>query len=422
MSSWRWVLVGLSLVVFVGGWQWLKLRGLEEERVLLRNEKEKLVGSNGLSSNQSGVEKGDAAVQGLTKQEVEVFCDDVVELFLKAQNGEVRGEEMRERFVDFLRRAKGFSADNITELVLLLKENRRVPWKMFADEVLGEFFVQAVPFEMMSFLKANRDLEGWESLWTQAFSKCLQQDPTRGLKMYEEGVAAGNADFQTTTIRSRLLSGLVRDYPEKMLKLAQSKEFQDDPDALMHLGGFVDDRLETTQEFLSFLVTLEQAMQKSPKPEFLQTVRKDFIRESRQKIRDWSFEDMRHFASAGMNRDEQFGFIEQIRHYGDLSEPEKWAEWFLEISPKEWAQWAGDDPALKKHPLESLVVNLARRDYELGDSLLDKIPEGDFRNEVMLEFAWRLADRKPARAEVYLELLPESKGRARLAKRIAHEK
>ncbi|MDP0490667.1 MAG: hypothetical protein Q7Q71_06430 [Verrucomicrobiota bacterium JB023] len=391
---------------------------LEGERVILE-DRVKLLGEQEEVSRRKGDQTAEK-VDGVSAEEVAGYHEDLVSFYAAALNGEVEEEDVREKLREFYRRAQGFSAENIGEFVALLKEDGRIPWEVIDDEILGEIFGEVVPFELVKFLAGNRELEGWESLFQGAFVQCLKTDLSKAFKMYEEGVAAGRAEFRTTTIRSRVLIALARDYPDKMLALAQSEEFQADPDALMHLGGFVDDQLETSQEFLGFLIEIERALEKGGNAEFLATVRKDFIRESRQKVRNWSFDETKGFVMGGMNRDEMFEFFAWTRHMADLTEPEKWGEWLMEIEAEEWVEWAGDDASLQTHPLVSFVRNSARGDTSFGEEFLKTMPEGALRDEVMLEFAWRVVGRKPELVAGYLEKLPESKGRERLAEEIAH--
>ena len=412
MRRQKWILIVVGVAVLVGGVQRFLLRGLEKEKASLLAKKE-MKGAIGNSNEQEGRGLAQNPV-GISSEGVSQFHGDLVQFFLGMEDGELSEAEMRERWMGFFQQARSFSAANISELVSLLEADGRIPREVWDDEIIGDVFVEMVPFEMMSFLKKNPELKGREFFLPQAFYQCLQMDLSKALKLFEEGVATGNPDFQTTRIRSMVLLSMARDYPDKMLSMAQTKDFQGDPDALMHLGGFVDDQLENSGEFIGFLEAVRRAEEKGGNVEFLAKVRGDFIRETQGKFRDWSFEETKQFVSGGLDREEQFEFFQYLKNQGDLSEPEKWADWFVQVESEEWAEWSGSD----EHPLVSLLENTARRNQDFGESYLKKMPSGELRDEAMLAFAWRLADSRPEKAAVYLEQLPKSQSRNRLKKRI----
>ena len=418
MKKQPFILTLLAVVAILGLGQRIYLHHLREKNSELRSQQTN-AGESERTSPRSRSERSQKT-DGLSSDEVSRIHEEMVDFFQNFKQGQADQATIQKIRMDFYKNAQNFSAENIAELASLFKGDPDFPWKVVGPEFLHEIFVDTIPFEVMDYVENNPNLQQDEFLFVNAFRKSLQQDLPRAMKRYEEGVEMGDPKFQTSSIRSSLLIGLAPNHTEQMLNLAISPEFQADTDAVMHLGGFLDDRLETPEEFMNFLFTVERVMDEKGDSEFLQTVRKDFIRESQQKIRNWNFEGVEQFVSGAMSQDEQFGFLANTRNIAGFEEPEKWADWFQKITLDDWRDWAGDDPALKKHPLESLIQNATRGNLvDLGEKVLTQMAKGELRNEVMLTFAWSLADRYPEKAATYLDQLPQSKGRKRLVKKIA---
>ena len=415
------IIILLGVIAILGLSQRFYLHHLREENSALRSQQISPGESPEKSSSRSKPGRNQMTI-GLSNEEVSLIHEEMADFFQKLKQGQGDQSTIQKMRMDFYKNAQNFSADNIAELASLFEGDPDFPWEVVGPEFLHEIFVDTVPFEVMDYVEKNPNSYNGDSLFVRAFRKSLQQDLSRAMKMYEEGVEMGDPKFQTSRIRSSVLIGLAPDHTEQMFNLALSPEFQADTDAVMLLGGFVDDHLESPEEFMNFLFTVERVMEEKGDSEFLQTVRKDFIRESQQKISDWNFEEIEQFVSGAMSQDEQFGFLANTRNIADLEAPEKWANWFQKISLEDWRDWAGDDPALKKHPLESLIQNATRgNQVDLGEKVLTQMAKGELRDEVMLTFAWSLADRYPEKAATYLDQLPQSKERKRLVKKIANK-
>ncbi|MES2924433.1 MAG: hypothetical protein V4819_22970 [Verrucomicrobiota bacterium] len=329
-----------------------------------------------------------------------------------------------ERMKQLLLAVRDFSGKDIARLLALLRDDPRLAG-LEADKIVDacrEIFSEAAPFAWRDYLESHRDLPDWQKLFDSAVSNCLKADGKRAIEQFEEETARGNRDFATSGIRTGVLLKLVASDPDKMLAMAASPEFAADPDALAHLGGFVDDQLKKPEDHLRFLAALRRATGKNPDSPLWQTVRKDYVREMSNQLQMWPFEPMKTLVDGEFTREEKWLVAEQASHRGDLEDKSKWADWFLGIDPAEWDRWAAGQPQRLLHPVIGMLGDWGRNDVAAASAWVEKLPPGDLRSKAVLEHAWSIADRDPDRAAGYLGELPESKGKQNLVKKIGKAK
>ena len=357
-----------------------------------------------------------------TAAQIELVREAMIEALVAFQNRTAHPDP--ERMKQFLLAAKDFSGKDIARLLELLRADSRLAG-LAADKIVEacrEIFSEAAPFAWRDYLEAHRDLPDWQKLFDSAVSNCLQADGKRAIEQFEDETARGNRDFATSGIRTGVLLKLAASDPDKMLTMAASPEFSADPDALAHLGGFVDDQLKKPEEHHRFLAALRRATEKQPDSPLWQTIRKDYVREMTNQLPTWPFEQMKTLVDGEFSKEEKLFAAEQASHRGDLDDKSKWADWFLGIDLADWDRWAAGQPQKFKHPVIHLLGDWGRNDVGAASAWLETMPADDLRSKAVLEHAWTIADRNPERAAGYLGELPESKEKQNLVKKIGKAK
>lgn len=352
--------------------------------------------------------------------QVEFVRESLVELFVLRRN---RSEEPDPEHAELMKRlflaAKDLSARDMESVINALSTDSRFAGmeREGIIEACYSIFGRTAPFAWREYLISHRDLPHWQNLFETANSKCMRDDAKRALELIEQETALGNPEVATSDIRSSVLLALADSNPDKMLALAVSPELAADPDALAHLGGFVDDRLENPADHQRFLAALRRAQQKNPSP-VLDKIREDYVREMCNQLPRWPFEEMKLLVEGELSKNEKLLIAEKASHLSDLDEKGKWANWFLGIDPDEWDAWIKTQPQKFRHPAIGLMNVWAREDIAASETWLEKMPLGDLRNATALEFAWTITDRDPDRAAGYLDQLPASKGKENLLRKI----
>lgn len=353
-----------------------------------------------------------------TAAQIELVRGTMIEDLLAFQNRTALPDPGRMK--QFLLAAKDFTGKDIARLVALLCDDPRLAG-LEANKIVDacrEIFSECVPFAWRDYLEARRDLPDWQNLFDSAVSNCLQADGKRAIEEFEDETARGNRDFASSGIRTGVLLKLAASDPDKMLAMAASPEFAADPDALAHLGGFVDDQLKKPEDHHRFLAALRRATKKQPDFLLWQTIRKEYVREMSNQLPMWPFEQMKTLVDGELSREEKLWVAEKASHRGDLDDKSKWADWFLGIDPAEWDRWIVGQPQQFKHPVIKLLGDWGRNDVTAASAWLEKMIPGDLRSKAVLEYAWTIADRDPDRAAGYLAELPESKEKQNLVKKI----
>lgn len=357
-----------------------------------------------------------------TAAQIELVRETMIEALMVFQNRTARPDP--ERLKQLLLAVRDFSAKDIARLLELLRADSRLAG-LEANKIVDacrEIFSECAPFAWRDYLEAHRDLPDWQRLFDSAVSNCLQADGKRAIEEFEDETARGNRDFASSGIRTGVLLKLAASDPDKMLAMAASAEFAADPDALAHLGGFVDDQFEKPEEHQRFLAALRRAAEKQPDSPLWQTIRKEYVREMSNQLPTWPLEQMKALVDGEFSREEKLLVAEQASHRGDLDDKSKWADWFLGIDPAEWDRWIVGQPQKFKHPVIELLGDWGRNDVAAASAWLAKMPPGELRSKAVLEHAWTIADRDPDRAAGYLVELPESKEKQNLVKKIGKAK
>ncbi|MCB1133831.1 MAG: hypothetical protein KDN05_22120, partial [Verrucomicrobiae bacterium] len=375
--------------------------------------------------NDAAVAKGGAADAPTPAGVTDEQLDEVIETFIEAvvafQENRGRpdpGKADRAKRMMFL--AKDFSAANIAALVEALRSDPRLAGMGPRDELVGgclKTLERVAPAALLAYLEDHRDLPDWQRLFESCNRQLLVLNPNEAIERFEQERAKGNADYLTTNQRQAMMLALAGSDPDRMLAMALSPELADDPDALAMLGGFVDDKLEKPADHLRFMAALRRAADKQPDSEQLATIRKDYVREMTSQLAQWPFDDVRTLVDGEFTAEEKLQVIEKASHRGDLEDRAKWADWFLGVDLTEWRGWIATQPQQFQHPLVELLAEWGRSDPDAGEQWLPKLPDGELREEVVLEFAWNVAERDPERAAGFLDELPDSKGRRNLEKR-----
>jgi hypothetical protein len=384
-----------------------RLTELKEETRLL--ERKSSVSPSTRSRQKPVVQQPDAPAA-----QVELVSETMVEAFIAFQTrGRSRDPEMAERMKRLLLAAKDLSARDMAKVMDSLFTDARLAG-MERDEIIQacrETMGGTASFAWREYLISHRDLPDWQNLFEAATRQCMVADSKRTLELIEQESARGNPEVATTNMRQSLLLALAASDPDKMLALA------DDPDAFAHLGGFVDDQLKKPADHHRFLEALRRAQEKNPSP-VLDTIREDYVREMGQRFYNWPTDEAITLIDSGFTSVERFHVAEQCASRGDLTDPDKWIDWFLKIDPAEWAAWSRQENNPYKHPLVRHIASRSIQDADLPAKWLEKIPPGQLRDEATLEYAWMIADRDPERAAGYLDQLPASKGKQNLVKKI----
>jgi hypothetical protein len=353
-----------------------------------------------------------------TGAQIELFRGTLIQALVAFTNRKARPEPAQMK--QLLLAAQSFSGSDIAQVLELLRAD-----PLLADlephvitEACSGIFSESAPFAWRDYLNSNRDLPDWQQLFDAAVRQCLQADSKQAIEQFEKEAARGNPDFATTGIRSAVLMKLATSDPDKMLALAVSPEFAADPDALAHLGGFVDDRFSRPEEHHRFLAALRRAAEKHPGNPLWQTIRKDYVREMSGQLSQWPFEEMKLLVEGEMSREEMLLVAEKASHRSDLEDKSRWADWFLGIDPVEWDRWIAGQPQKFAHPVIQMLGDWGRNDVAAASAWLETLPPGELRSKAVLAHAWAIADREPDRAAAYLAELPESKGRQNLVSKI----
>jgi hypothetical protein len=386
----------------------------------LKEETRRLEAHTSLSPTTRSNDKAVETVPDAPAAQVELVCETMVEAFI-AFRDRSRGEDpdYPERMKRLLLAAKDLSARDMAKVMNALFNDTRIAG-VERDEIIRachEVMGGASPFVWREYLGSHRDLPDWQNLFEAATRLCMRTDSKRALALIEQEKARGNPEVATTGIRSSVLLALASSDPDKMLALALSPELAAHPDALAHLGGAVDDQLKKPSDHLRFLAALRRAQEKNPSP-VLDTIRKDYVREMGQRFYNWSSDEAITLIDSEFTLDERFQVAEQCAFRGDLSDTDKWIDWFLKIDPAEWAKWSRQQNNPYKHPLVRQIASRSIQDAELPAKWLEKIPPGQLRDEATLEYAWMIADRDPERAAGYLDQLPATAGKQNLVRKI----
>jgi hypothetical protein len=386
----------------------------------LKEETRRLDQHTPVSSTTRSGDKKVEAIPDAPAAQVELVCETMMEAFIAFQDrSRGRDPEMAERMKRLLLAAKDLSARDMAKVMDTLFTDSRLTG-MERDEIIRacyEVLGGTAPFAWREYLRSRRDLPDWQNLFEAATRQCMAADSKRTLAMIEQEKARGNPEVATTGIRSSVLLALAASDPDKMLALAVSPELAADPDALAHLGGFVDDQLKKPADHHRFLEALRRAQEKKTSP-VLDTIRKDYVREMGNQLAAWPADEAIMLVDSAFSSAERFQVAEQCASRGDLTDPDKWIDWFLNIDPAEWAAWSRQQNNPYKHPLVRQLASRSIQDADLPATWLEKIPPGSLRDEATLEFAWMIADRDPDRAAGYLEQLPATEGKQRLVKKI----
>lgn len=409
--------VAILFVVTIAYFQNHRLTELRADTAELLRQTQSDPDLNG-SSPAAG--SGSAGVSEETIAEVHETMVGMFVAFREARSSGRGGRDlqMAERRRQMMLAAKGFSAANIETLVAALREDDRLA-ELTSDqrsEFCLELFEEVAPKAMLDYLEAHRDLPDWQQRFDRCYRAWLAASPEKAMARYEE--EESNPAFDTTSSRQSTMLSLAASDPDRMLKLAMSPEFAADPDALAHLGGFVDDKFDTPADHLRFMAAMRRAEARDKDSPLLATVRKDYVREMSNQLEEWPIEDVRRLVDGEFTTEEKFLVAANASDRGDLEDRGKWADWCLEIDPASWDQWVSGQPNKFKHPVTGMVTSWARDDPEASAKWLEKIPEGELRTGTVLEYAWTIADRDPEMADSYLSEIPESKGRKRLVQKI----
>lgn len=360
------------------------------------------------------------AVPDAPAAQVELVCETMVEAFIAFQDRS-RGTdpEKAERAKRLVLAVKDLSARDMAKVINTLFSDSRMA-SLEREEIIqacSEIMGGTAPFAWREYLRFNRDLPDWQNLFEDATRQCMVADSKRTLAMIEQETAGGKPEVATTNMRQSVLLALAASDPDKMLARAVSPELAADPDALAHLGGFVDDQFKKPADHQRFLAALRRAQEKNPSP-VLDTIRQDYVREMGQQLSDWPAYDAITLIDSEFTPSERFQIAEKRAHLGDLTEADKWIDWYLKIDPAEWTAWSKQQNIQNKHPLVRQIASRSIEDADLPAKWLVKIPPGGLRDEATLEYAWMIADRDPERAASYLEQLPATKGKQRLVGKI----
>jgi hypothetical protein len=390
-----------------------RLTGLREEARRLENQAST---SSSTGSRRAPVEPPKEARPG----QVEFARESMVEtlLALQVRNGGSNPEQA-ERLKRLLLAAKDLTARDMEAVMAALLSDARLA-AVERDQILlicHQLFGGAAPFSWREYLAAHRELPDWQRHFDDVCRICLKEDGKRALALIEEETTRGNPEVATTGIRTSVLLELAASDPDKMLARAVSPELAADPDALAHLGGYVDDQFKEPADHRRFLAALRRAQEKNPSP-VLAKIREDYTREMAGQLAGWPAAEAIALLESEFTADERFLVAYQSASRVDLSGPEPWVDWFLKIDPAEWSAWNTRRETFSKHPLVRQIEGRARKDAELPATWLAKIPPGALRDDATLSYAWMIADRDPERAAGYLGELPDSKGKQNLVKKI----
>jgi hypothetical protein len=357
-----------------------------------------------------------------TAEQLELVRETMIEAMVDNPNRTARLDPQRMK--QLLLAARDFSGRDIARLVELLGSDSRLEG-MKVDKIAEAcrgIFSESAPFAWRDYLEGNRNLPDWQRLFNSAVAECLQADGKRAIEEFEKESASGNRDFASSGIRTGVLLKLAAIDPDKMLSLAASPDFTADPDALAHLGGFVDDQLKNPEEHHRFLAALRRATEKNPDLPLWKAVRKEYVREMTNQLPSWPFEQMKTLVEGELSREEKLLVAEKASHRGDLDDNAKWADWFLGIDLGEWDRWIVGQPQPFKHPVIELLIGWGRNDVATASAWLEKMPPGELRSKAALEHARSIIDRHPDRAASYLAELPESEDKQELVKKIGAAK
>jgi hypothetical protein len=383
----------------------------------LKEESRRLESKSSVSHSTRSRQAPDKEQPDAPAAQVELVRESMVEAFIAFKDRS--GGRDPEKAKRLLLAAKDLSAGDIATVMNALFSDARLAGVEHDDIVRAchEIFGSIAPFSWREYLTSHRDLPDWQNLFEAACRDCMRADSKRALALIEQEKVRGNPEVATTGIRSSVLLALAASDPDKMLALAVSPELAADPDALAHLGGFVDDQLKKPADHHRFLEALRRAQEKNPSP-VLDTIRKDYVREMGQRFYNWPTDEAITLIDSEFTSVERFQVAEQCAFRGDLTDPDKWIDWFLKIDPAEWAAWSRQENNPYKHPLVRQIASRSIQDAELPAKWLEKIPPGQLRDEATLEYAWMIADRDPERAASYLDQLPTTKGKQNLVKKI----
>lgn len=347
--------------------------------------------------------------------------DEVRELFIEALFAGNRGRRDPDKAERMMRIAKDFSAENIHDLIESLRRDSRLADPDEREQLIEacfEMIESIAPEALLTYLETHRDHPNWQRLFDSCNRRLLATSTKSAVERFEKETAKGNPDYMTTNQRQSLMFALAASDPDRMLSMAMSPELAADPDALAHLGGFVGNHLESPSDHLRFMAALRRAAEKQPDSELLATVRKDYVREMSGPLALWPIEQVRMLVDGEFSLEEKLLVAEKASHRGDLEDREKWADWFLKIDIEAWDHWIATQPQRFKHPVVTTVSEWGTTDPEAGAKWLETMPQSELRSQAVLEFAWAVADRDPARAAKYLPELPDSQGKRNLIKKI----
>lgn len=386
----------------------------------LREETRRLESQSSASSSVSSRQTTDEPQEDAPVEQVEFVRETMVEALLAAQDRSAGGyPDQAARTKRLLSAAAAISARDMATVLDALLSDSRLAGLDHADIVRGgqDLFGEVAPFAWREYLTAHRALPDWQTLFETACRYCLRADGKRALALIEEEATRGQAEVATSGIRTSVLLELAAHDPDKMLASAVSPELAADPDALAHLGGFVDDRFENPADHRRFLAALRRAQERNPSP-VLTKIREDYAREMAGQFAGWPAAEAISLLESEFTADERFAVAYQSASRVDLNDPEQWIDWFLKIDPAEWSAWNTRKGTHSKHPLVRQIESRALKDAGLPAAWLAKIPPGALRDEATLSYAWMIADRDPERAAGYLGELPDGKGKRNLVKRI----
>ncbi|HSP43632.1 MAG TPA: hypothetical protein VLO11_12220, partial [Luteolibacter sp.] len=263
-----------------------RLMELKEETRML--ERKSSVSPSTRARQEPVVEQPDAPAA-----QVELVSETMVEAFIAFQTrGRSRDPEMAERMKRLLLAAKDLSARDMAKVMNTLFTDARLAG-IERDEIIQacrEIMGGTAPFAWREYLISHRELPDWQKLFEAATRQCMVADSKRTLELIEQESARGNPEVATTNMRQSVLLALAASDPDKMLARAVSPAFTADPDALAHIGGFVDDQLKKPADHQRFLDALRRAQEKNPSA-MLDKIREDYVREMSNQLAAWPFEE-----------------------------------------------------------------------------------------------------------------------------------
>lgn len=410
----------LTAAVSLGIIQDSKLRALKRESASLEERSASPPREHPATSPESPT-----AVDRVSPAERDLFREDFVSALLafKSRTRPAGTDPVALRRKMLLAAAR-FESEDIEQMFQQLRADPRLG-DLSRDELFGSLmgiFAETAGAATMTFLEGHRDVPDWHARFAQCQRQYLIANPREAIRDFEQRSAAGNPDLADSGIRQNILIEEARIDPDRMLARAVSPDFASDADALARLGSFVASTLNEPSEHQRFLAALRRAQAGADPHPQLEKIRAEYVAGLSNSLVDFTFEDSSALVDSEFTPDEKLALAGTASPRGDLSEPAKWADWFLKIDPEAWKEWNARKGTKGKHPASDIVSNWAQSDYQAAGKWLESVPAGELKLEMSLEYAWRIAGIDPDHAATYLHELPESKAKRNLIKKIAENR